>query len=148
MNKDLKEMEQIYCLEIPKGIKVGLEWHGTKGMSSIGFRRKGLDEKPLSYLFDVEALFEKFLSFGLDSIEIAGIINGPTLTFTVFDVKLNKDWISVPLAAEMSKFLKFDFVKYSIVPPREVEFQTGVILKPIHECVNEDGNRISEEVKG
>lgn len=155
MLKDLKEMEQIYCLEIPKGIRVKI-WY--ENFSTITNNARSLTIKraanfynillgDIECLFDRETLFNQLESFGLEYIEIHGIINGPNLTFSVTDVTLNKDCISVPLASEMSKFLKFQFVPYSIVAPREVEFSTGVILRPIQECIDEDGNRIIEEIK-
>lgn len=134
-----KELEQIYCLEVPKGVRQNLLF--VNGDIQL-FPGEGYE-----VLFDLVGLKEKLASFGIATICICGIINGPILSFTVYDVKLNKDWISVPLAREMAKFLKFDFVKYSITTPKEAEFQTGVILKPIQECVDEDGNRIIEEIK-
>lgn len=148
MNPNLKEMESIYCLEIPKGIHVQLYWGGVKGMWCLRtYNHQLKDAHELVKLFDTERLFEHLKSFGVEIIEIYGIINGPCLTFSPFDVKLNSDWISVPLANELTKFLKFNFVKYSIVSPKEAEFQTSVILRPIQECIDEDGRRIIEEIK-
>lgn len=141
-----KEFEQVYCLEVPKGIPVIIDYHGTKGMNSMGIYNSKFDDK-LRVLFDENELHNKLEAFGLENILIYGIINGPNLTFSVIDVKLDSDWITVPLANEMSKFLKFSFVPYSVVTPKEAEFQKGVILKPIQECVDEDGKRIIQEIK-
>lgn len=141
MLKDLKEMEQIYCLEIPKkGIPVRIHFfHGDLKIS--------YPKGDISCLFDVEKIKETLAAFCVNNIEIVGKIHGPELQFSSFDVKLNNDWISVPMAKALTDFLKLNFVKYYQATPSEVEFVSNVILRPMQECVDENGVRIIEEIQ-
>lgn len=88
---------------------------------------------------------------------------GDELKFVVFDVRMNGNWLDVPLAETLAKYLKLEFVDYVRIPaklenldaerdkpstqairngmgndrPRE-----GIVIRPIRECVDERGNRI------
>jgi len=94
---------------------------------------------------------------------------GPELKFVAFDVKMNGNWLDVPLAANLVKYCKLEFVDYVRIPATlpEIDAQRdrdsvqavrngmgeghkreGVVLRPIQETYDERGFRIITKHKG
>jgi hypothetical protein len=88
---------------------------------------------------------------------------GDDCKFIVFDIKMNGNWLDVPTAATLAKYLKLEFVDYVRIPATMEKLneerdkpstqairngkgndkkREGIVIRPIRECVDERGNRI------
>ena len=89
-------------------------------------------------------------------------VYGPALKFVAFDVKFNGEWLTVPEAERMAKFVGIEFVHYVKIAPTLLALDAerdayskqawrngmgeqpaeGVVIRPVVESVDYRGNRI------
>lgn len=165
------ELEEVYALEKIHGTSSHIRFSKKDG---LGFFSGGEKHEKFKALFDEDTLKAALESFGLDNIVVNGEAYGDKcqgmretygneLKFIVFDVRFNGEWLTVPRAADVAKFLKLEFVHYNkiktglndIDAERDADsiqairngvgkgkMREGIVLRPIEELIDERGNRI------
>lgn len=177
--------KECYALEKIHGTSARVEWDGRCVAGDIGgylsFFPGGEDPERFKALFDVRALDDAlFRKFPYVEVTFYGeayggkqqgmsATYGKELRFTVFDVKIDGQFVDVPVADEIATACGFEFVPWARVPtdiamldkyrdmpseqaarngcpgPDRFGFsppiREGVVLRPIHECVFNGGAR-------
>lgn len=174
------EFEEVYVMEKIHGTSAHIAFTKNSPESTdpnthnLTFYSGGVSYESFVTLFNRDKLYSLLSSLGQDDILIYGEAYGSKcqamahtygddLKFVVFDIKMNGNWLEVPLAETLAKYLKLEFVDYVRIPaklenldaerdkpstqairngmgsdrPRE-----GIVIRPIRECVDERGNRI------
>lgn len=153
--------------------------HGTSGHvnykdKQVTFFSGGESHTNFKALFNEEFLKIAFEAFGIDEIIVNGEVYGgkcqgmkatygDKLKFVVFDVRFNGNWLVVPAAEKVAKYLKMEFVPYVKITTKLSEIdrerdadsiqairngmgeghkREGVVLRPIEELVDDQNNRI------
>lgn len=175
-NKDILLFKECYALEKIDGTSAHICWNEEK----ISFFSGGSKLEAFKLLFDEESLVLKFKElFGPRKVVIfgeayGGKIQGMSKTygnelkFIVFDVKIDKSWISVPEAEDVAKTLGLEFVDYVLIPTDlesidkekekfsiqairngmgEGRKREGIVLRPLIEVTKNNGSRVISKHK-
>lgn len=169
-NQKVLECGELYALEKIHGTSAHIRFKDGK----LSFFSGGEKYENFVTLFNTGFLETALSSLGLDEIIVYGEAYGgkqqgmrhtygDELKFVVFDVKFNGNWLAVPAAEQLTKFLKLEFVDYAKIKAdlAEIDAQRdrpstqakrngvegdhvreGVVLRPLEELVDERGNRI------
>lgn len=164
------ELDFVYALEKIHGTSAHIRFKDGE----VGFFSGGEKHEKFKALFDEEFLQEALPSFGIGHIVVNGEAYGGKcqgmretygneLKFIVFDVRFNGEWLVVPRAADVAKFLNLGFVSYEKITTRledidrardadsiqavrngvgEGKKREGIVLRPLEELVDAKGNRI------
>lgn len=175
-NGKVLEFEELFATEKIHGTSAHI-WY-KKGQP-IGFFSGGAKMEQFVSIFNGSELQTLLDAMGQESVVVYGEAYGgkmqamshtygPDLKFVAFDVKMNGDWLDVPTAEQLVKYLKLEFVDYKRIPAtlsaidaeRDRDstqairngmgpghIREGVVLRPIKECVDERGNRIMAKHK-
>lgn len=170
-NQTVMEFEEVYAMEKIHGTSAHIKWSKKDGLS---FFSGGETHSRFLILFKQDELKDLLASFQQDEIIIYGeayggkqqgmkATYGLDLKFIAFDVKMNGNWLDVPTAETMIKYLKLDFVDYTRLRPTlenlnaerdrssvqasrngcgDDKLREGIVIRPIKELVDERGNRI------
>ncbi len=170
--KDQKilELDEVYALEKIHGTSAHIRFKDGE----VGLFSGGEKHEKFKALFDEEFLKEALSAFGVKHIVVNGEAYGgkcqgmsetygKQLKFIVFDVRFNGDWIPVPRAAEVAKFLRLEFVAYRKIIATQYDIdqardedsvqamrngmgegkkREGIVLRPLEELVDDRGNRL------
>lgn len=169
-NPTILECGEVYALEKIHGTSAHIRFKAGK----LSFFSGGEKYEAFVTLFDAAFLTKALESFGIDEVIVYGEAYGgkqqgmrhtygDELKFVVFDVKFNGNWLPVPAAAQVAKFLKLEFVDYVQIKAdlAEIDLQRdrpsvqaarngvegdkvreGIVLRPLEELIDERGNRI------
>lgn len=167
---DILELGRLYAMEKIHGTSAHIRFRDGK----LTFFSGGVQHHDFVPIFNGSYLETAMASFGFNDITVFGEayggkcqgmrhVYGDELRFVAFDVKANNDWLIVPLADALVKFLKLDFVDYVQIsstmeaidaerdkPSTQAKkngmgdnhIREGVVLRPLIELVDERGNRI------
>lgn len=169
-NQDITLFKECYAMEKIHGTSARIYYSEKK----IGFFSGGEKHAKFVSLFNQEELKNKIELLGVEKIVIYGEAYGgkcqgmkdtygDKLKFIVFDVKIDKSWLSIPLAEEITKGLGLEFVHYAKIST-ELEYieeemnsdsvqavrngmgkgkkREGVVLRPLIEVTTNNGSRI------
>lgn len=169
-NQTVLELGELYALEKIHGTSAHVRYKAGE----LQFFSGGEKHSNFVALFDQDFLKVAFESLGLDEIIVYGEAYGgkqqgmkktygDQLKFVVFDVKFNGNWLTVPAAEQVAKFLKMEFVHYVKIEAKLSEIdrerdadsvqairngmgeghkREGVVLRPIEELLDDRNNRI------
>lgn len=169
-NQTVLEVGELYALEKIHGTSAHVRYKAGE----LQFFSGGEKHSNFVALFDQDFLKIAFESLGLDEIIVYGEAYGgkqqgmkktygDQLKFVVFDVKFNGNWLTVPAAEQVAKFLKMEFVHYVKIEAKLSEIdrerdadsvqairngmgeghkREGVVLRPLEELVDDRNNRI------
>jgi hypothetical protein len=171
-NRTILQFPTLYALEKVHGTSAHITWANRMPMFFSG----GAKQEQFVALFDIPALTMKLESvFGGKTAVVYGEAYGgklqamakkgygPDLKFIVFDVKIDGEWMDVPIACGIAFDLGLEFVPYSIIGNSLAEIDAerdkdsyvavargfglgyireGVVLRPQGECVDYRGNRV------
>lgn len=164
------ELPEVYALEKIHGTSAHISFKDDR----VDFFSGGEKHETFKAMFDEEFLTSALSSFCIREIIVYGEAYGGKcqgmsktyggqLKFIVFDVKFNGDWLVVPAAEQVAKFLKLEFVDYvkiktdlsSIDAERDRDsvqavrngmgagkIREGIVLRPLDELTDSRGNRI------
>jgi hypothetical protein len=170
------KFEECFVLEKIHGTSAHIKFKDEK----LTFFSGGEKYENFLVLFNSDQLLNYLSSFCQDEIIIYGEAYGgkqqgmrdtygPELKFVAFDVKMNGNWLDVPLAESLVKFCKLEFVDYvkikvtlpeldaqrdrdSVQAVRngmgEGHKREGIVIRPIQETYDEKGDRIITKHKG
>lgn len=169
-NQEILELKECYAME---------KIHGTS--ANISYNNKTLHLFPggekyekFVTLFDQKELKKRVEQLGVEKITVYGEayggkcqgmkdIYGDNLKFVAFEVKIGKNWLSVPQAEEIVKSLGLEFVHYIKIPTTldainkemladsvqavrngmgEGKKREGIVLRPLTEVTKNNGDRI------
>jgi len=166
--------EECFALEKIHGTSAHIRFKEEEQGPVLTFFSGGEKHENFLVLFNRDQLFNLLSSFCQDEIIIYGEAYGgkqqgmrdtygPELKFVAFDVKMNGNWLDVPLAESLVKYCKLEFVDYARIKALlpEIEIQRdrdsvqvvrngmgeghkreGVVLRPIQETYDARGHRI------
>lgn len=169
-NTEILLFKECYALEKIHGTSAHISWKDKKIRLSSGGEKQERFEK----LFDIKNLNKKFTEiFDCDVVIFGEAYGGKCqgmsgtygkeLKFIVFDVKVDKNWLDVPNAEDVSKKLGLEFVEYSKISTnldeidkrrdrpstqavrngiKENKLREGIVLRPLIELIKNNGNRI------
>lgn len=119
------EFKNCYAMEKVEGSSANVTWSNQNVTLSSG----GASAVTFASLFDINALKEKFISFGHEDAPIViygevygGKIQkmsqtyGPNMNFIGFEVKIGDIWLDVKNAEDVCKKLNIEFVPYEFGP--------------------------------
>lgn len=144
------------------------------GINNLRFFSGGAKHENFVKLFDPDSLLTIFKeNFNYEVTvygeayggKINGMRNtyGPDLQFVAFDVRIRKNWLSVPKAETIAKLLGLDFVDYNLIPTTleaiDIErdkdstqairngmgtgkLREGIVLRPVVELTTNNGRRV------
>lgn len=163
-------LDEVYALEKIHGTSAHVRYKAGE----LSFFSGGEKHSNFVALFNEEFLKVAFESLGLDEVIVYGEAYGgkqqgmrktygDQLKFVVFDVKFNGNWLTVPAAEQLAKFLKMEFVHYVKITTKLSEIdrerdadsvqairngmgeghkREGVVLRPLEELVDDKNNRL------
>lgn len=169
-NQTILECGEVYALEKIHGTSAHIRFKAGE----LAFFSGGEKYENFVTLFDAKFLKTAMESFGLDEVIVYGEAYGgkqqgmrntygDDLKFVVFDVKFNGNWLTVPAAEQVAKFLKLEFVDYVQIKTDLVlldaerdrssvqairngmgdgKVREGIVLRPLEELTDLRGNRI------
>lgn len=129
-----KEFDWCYELEIPNG-SIG---------TIIYEKKEGTIISSSNVVIDTLSLLPLFKALDQKNIHLCGICTSD-YQFIIYDIQMNWDWLNVKTAHALANYLKLPFVKYEALYCDMVDMSAvkdNVELRPIQECIDEDGNRI------
>lgn len=136
--KAFLEFEECYLLEMPLGQTKVVDYNDLYDYDQFSVTTEDL------LTVNSEALFLALKAFGQPSITLYGKIKAD-YQYVLYDVSMNGDWLDVRTAHILAMYLKLPFVDYVTIGTSEIEQsikKEGIELRPIKECVDEDGERI------
>lgn len=138
LNTIFKEFEQCYALEMPHGQTKVVDYNDLYTFDEFSVTTDDL------LTVNAEALFTGLKAFNQPSVALYGkiIASGQ---WVLYDVSMNGDWLDVRTAHTLAIYLKLPFVEYETISSDtvdEVGLKDNIELRPMKECVDEDGNRI------
>jgi len=169
-NTKVLEFEEVFALEKIHGTSAHIKFK----TGVLSFFSGGEKYDNFIMLFNQQQLQSSFEALGQDEIivygesyggKMQGMRNtyGDDIKFVVFDVKMNGNWLDVPTAKTLAKYLKLEFVDYVRIPATleklneerdkpstqalrngrgADKIREGIVIRPIRECIDERGNRI------
>ncbi|HDZ15181.1 hypothetical protein LCGC14_1225530 [marine sediment metagenome] len=169
-DQTILKFDEVYALEKLHGTSAHIGFESNK----LSFFSGGEKYENFKALFDEDHLRTAFSSFAVGRIKVYGEAiggkcqgmretYGNELKFIVFDVRFNGEWLVVPRAADVAKFLNLGFVSYEKITTRledidrardadsvqavrngvgEGKKREGIVLRPLEELVDAKGNRI------
>lgn len=169
-NQNVLQLDELYALEKIHGTSAHIKYKA----GNLSFFSGGEKHENFVTLFNTAQLETALASLGLDEVIVYGeayggkqqgmrATYGDDLKFVVFDVKFNGNWLTVPAAEQLTKFLKLEFVHYTrikaVLPEIDAErdresvqairngagtgkIREGIVLRPLEELVDERGNRL------
>ena len=167
----LELFEEVWALEKIHGTSAHIKYQKDQPLSFFSGGEKYENFILLFDQKDLQTRFESFgqeeiIVFGeAYGGKQQGMRNtyGDELKFIAFDVKMNRKWLEVPVAETLVNYLRLDFVAYKRIPctleaintERDADseqairngmgkgkMREGIVLRPIRECVDENGDRI------
>jgi hypothetical protein len=174
------EFEEVYAMEKIHGTSAHITFMKNSPESTdpnthtLTFYSGGAKYENFVTMFNRDKLLNLFSALGQDDIIVYGECYGgkmqgmsetygPELKFVVFDIKMNGNWLDVPLAETLTKYLKLEFVDYVRIPATLEKLneerdkpstqairngcgndkrREGIVIRPIRELVDTSGNRI------
>jgi hypothetical protein len=165
------KFEECWAMEKIHGTSAHIQF---KEGQPLSFFSGGEKLENFLVLFNSSQLFSLLSSFCQDEIIIYGEAYGgkcqgmkdtygPELKFVAFEVKMNGNWLNVPMAECLVKYCKLEFVDYARIKTTSAEIDAqrdrdsvqairnemgeghkreGIVLRPIQETYDERGHRI------
>ncbi len=174
-NTEILLFKECYALEKIHGTSAHITWKDEKVILSPG----GEKAERFNKLFDIKKLEDKFKELFDCNVIIFGeayggkcqgmsATYGQELKFIVFDVKVDKNWLDVPNAFEVTNKLGLEFVSFNKISTdlKEIDKQRdlpsmqsfrnkiegdkireGIVLRPLIEVTKNNGSRIISKHK-
>jgi hypothetical protein len=173
-DKTILMFKQCYALEKIHGTSAHIHF----GKQVINFFSGGENHERFKALFNEQLLLEKFRETGVNDITVYGeayggkqqgmsLTYGKELRFIVFDVKIDKYWLNVLKAEEITKQLGLEFVPYNLIATEiemldtyrdsfseqakrlgiEAKPREGIVLRPLEEFTMNNGARVIAKYK-
>jgi hypothetical protein len=177
-NQTILLFKECYAMEKIHGTSAHIAWSADD--KTIRFFSGGAKHETFIKIFDEQLLKDKFNElFPISSVVVygecyggkqQGMSNtyGKEMKFIVFDVKIDKYWLNVPNANDVSKSLGLEFVDYVKISTdlKDIDFERdkdsvqairngcgegklreGVILRPLVELTLNNGERVISKHK-
>jgi len=174
-NTEILLFKECYALEKIHGTSAHISWKDEKVILSPG----GEKTERFNKLFDIKKLENKFKELFDCNVTIFGeayggkcqgmsATYGQELKFIVFDVKVDKNWLDVPNAKDVTDKLGLEFVDYSKIKTTlksidkerdknsvqairngcgKGKLREGIVLRPLIEVTKNNGSRIISKHK-